>query len=237
MRPLILHTGHQIADTVAAAFERGLGCKGRLASAVKDDDVENCSFVVGYGILRGTTPVFRLAEKMGKPWYVVDKGYFGAGHYDGYYRLGKRCTQTYREYDNADSVIMPEPIETNGTCGVICPPTDAVCAFYQINKKQWIKDAIDYVEQRGKQVLVREKGTNRRLADDLSQAAFVYTFNSSVGWQAVAGGIEVVSDPVHSVVGQWGYRTDGDNFIANLLADQFTLKDVEGGKLNDRFTT
>lgn len=238
LRPLILCTGHDIADRVAQSLENCFDCKARLATSVKDEDIDQASFVIGYGILRGTAEVYKTAERLKKPWFVLDNGYFHPGHYDGYYRMGYRGTQgPYKK--RAFDVVMPEPMKRNPVAGLVCPPSDAVCQFFGVDKKKWTDEAIRYVTARGKQVVIRDKSCNRALDVDLEHSAFVYTFNSGVGWKAISRGIPVVSDSELSIVGQWGKgltATDADRreFVASLFADQFKLADVEAGLLRER---
>lgn len=232
MKGLILTTGHEIADTVARSLAKGLDGETRYAGAVLDRHVADCDYVIGYGILRGTADVYKLAENMEKPWFVVDKGYFRSGHYNGYYRLGNRCTQGRYVDAQYDMPALPPKLETTGEIGLICPPTPDVARFFGLNRQRWIDGALSYCVKRGVPSLVREKGTSRPLSEDLKRSSFVYTFNSAVGWEALAQGIEVVSSGEHSAVG--AYSGETWKLIAWMLQDQFTLKNVEDGKLLER---
>jgi hypothetical protein len=244
MRALILRTGHEIADKIADSLSIGLGVAPVLASQVTIENVADADFVIGYGILRGTADVYGMAEAIGKPWFVVDKGYFHPEHYNGYYRLGYRGTQGPYQERYCQPALMADKLETNRSCGIICPPTPDVCEFFGIDAQAWLNNAIDFVASTGKHFLVREKTTNRKLSEDLAQSAFVYTFNSSVAWQAIALGIPAISDPHRSVVGQWqAGREDrklgltdieASGLVTWLLDDQFKLIDIERGYLWDK---
>lgn len=229
MSVLVLKTGHQIADTVAESLGKCFGVTPRLAEQVDDLDVAQCEFVIGYGILRGTGDIFKLAERLGKPWFVVDKGYFGASHYNGYYRMGYRGTQGPYKPRAVDPCIMPERQE-QGKCLLICPPTSEVCRFFGIDYGYWIATATQYAATLGVDCIVRSKDSHIPLEDDLAKSFMVYTFNSSVGWIAKARGLQVISDATRSIVGQ-AMPVPSEDLIAWLLEDQFTLKDVEAGLL------
>lgn len=104
-------TGHEIADTVADAFN---GYEG-------DADLV-------YGILRHN--VFQSSNS----WFNVDRGYFNPGHFDGYYRISYKGTQAKWHDDIPKADVDIELEDWNEVDGVIlvCPPTPEVANFFGI---------------------------------------------------------------------------------------------------------
>lgn len=216
----VYSTGHVIADTVGTAMAAGMDCHHiESSSPFPFADVH-----IGYGILRKTGEVFKECQKTGAPWFEVDRGYWKPGHYDGYYRISLRGTQhtgAVQDWMLDDTRWRALGVEVKPWRGfdwrksiLICPPTDYFnqffyCRYWLLREEALLKIAavdhkISYV--------IREKGNPNPI--NFSDYNYVLTFNSSVGWQALAAGIPCVSDPVHSLVG-----SHFKNFSLDILAD------------------
>lgn len=216
MKIAVWKTGHDIADTVAEAVYEGLKehaeCR-RFDTRTDlgkpfEEDVH-----IAYGILRGTSDVFKLARSMDKPWIHIDRGYWKPGHYDGYYRVSLNGTQQtfgldklepdYERWDALGIEILDvRKFDEDVYRPVLyCPPTHDVSMFF----KHWMM--ID-PNSCGHKLIVRRKGMNIPLQSDFDECSMVYTFNSSVGWEALRQGIPVVSDPDHSIVGAYQKLVD-----------------------------
>lgn len=244
MKIAVWKTGHEIADRVAGSIIQS-GIDHVAYTAV--DNVENidADIHIGYGILRGMDDVFRACDRLGRPWFNIDKGYWKPGHYDGYYRISLGGTQqtTFNglepDYafisDNVDCVFRRE-MRNTGRKILVCPPTEHVAKFFGVDIRHWetmnAGNTSDY--------LFRRKGCERPLQHDLDQCSKVVTFNSSVGWEALRQGIEVVSDPIHSIVGAYQKFIDKPlhldfnkrcKFFAIQASLQLTLSEMRNGLL------
>lgn len=222
MRVAVWRTGHEIADTVAEALE----------------PYADKGIAIGYGILRGMAEHLRGYDA----WFEVDRGYFKPRHYDGYYRISLRGTQQTK--------VWPEPnyerlaalkLDVKPWRGLaphlpvlICPPTPHVQEFFNIGNR---------MVEMPQNATLRKKGDTSPI--NFSDYNYVMTFNSSVGWQALQAGIPCVSDPIHSMVGNWFHTKYGDISLDELadkqLQDryklftvmsnlQFTLDEIRHGK-------
>lgn len=216
-------TGHQIADTVADAFIAG--------------NYEGDADLV-YGILRHD--VFSKSDR----WFNIDRGYFGANHFDGTYRISYKGTQAkwHEDIPKQDIDFKLYGWESSmGKIVLICPPSDAVCEFFSINKNEWIQWAINRTQD--KRFEIRYKENQESVNWQLT--AGVITFNSSIGSQALQRGIPVYSDPDHSIIGSYykaklknpidflsdEYRAiDREPLFKSMRAHQFTLKEISEGK-------
>lgn len=174
---MILHkTGHEIADTVSD-----------LVGELPDESYKIC-----YGILRHD--IFNDGR-----WFEIDKGFWGAGHYDGNYRISYQGTQPV--YDESaphepHGLTLDPWIENGHT--LICPPTNDVCEFFRIDLASWLSGAL---RQAGRNYVVRYKGSSHPV--DWNGVGKVITFNSTVGIDALCRGIPVISDPDHSTIGSY----------------------------------
>lgn len=220
MKIAVWSTGHSIADTIAGSVVAGLP-NSKLYNAVEtlgedfSGELPEADIHIAYGILRGTTDVFRKASASGKPWFNVDRGYWGADHYDGYYRISLCGTQQtigldriepdYKRLDKLNIELFPA--KTDGSTVIICPPTEYVKGFFNdIDDDKWINKALTHANSLGfRQFKVRSKDDSLKDAekDDFPICGLSYTFNCSLGWKWLARGAPVISDPDHSIVGAY----------------------------------
>ncbi len=197
-------TGHVIADTVSDLI----------------GDLPDGDYKAGYGILR--TNVY--ADKNAK-WFEIDRGFYGASHFDGNYRLSYRGTQP-RYHDKgpmkAHGLDLAPWRDIDGYT-LICPPTAYVCDFFKIDYAEWLTRAV----RQCKHYKIRNKGNTESL-DNVSQ---VLTLNSSVGIKALQLGIPVISDPIHSTIGSYTSlinsidKYNRDDLFCFISAHQFKLDD------------
>lgn len=263
MKIAVWKTGHEIADTVANAII-GLPMVDRCSTGTlrydqdnrcqifsahvpysrgKDNPFEWADIHIGYGILRGMDEIFKECDKVKRPWFNIDKGYWKPGHYDGYYRISLRGTQQilgldkikpdYERWDKLELEILPS-IQRDSHA-LICPPTDYVSGFF--NNRHWLELwGFDI----GRDNVIREKGSAENIQKQFDVCSEVRTFNSSVGWEALRQGIPVVSDPQHSIVGAYQKMLDKDiskdsnerrKLFAIMAGLQLRLDEIRSGLL------
>ncbi len=243
MRITIWVTEHEFSQRVAASLTLGFKDDGVVATTIHytDDAINGTDVHIGYGILRGMDKVFEQAETAGKHWFNIDLGYFGAGHFDGTYRIAYKSTQN--KYDPAiQSEHCPAiaPWKTGGKFALICPPTEYAARFFKIDEARWLDDAQTDANKLGLTVKIRRKDDPEKLDDAFATAGAVITFNSSVGWKALQLGIPAFSDVTHSTLGSWhgAVKTlDGlkqlsrESLFRFMCANQLSLLDIQQGKL------
>jgi len=220
-------TGHIIADTVADAF-------------IDAHPAFDCD--LAYGILRGTAEIFKNSDS----WFMVDKGFWNAGHFDGNYRISYKGTQP--QYSplapHKDHNLTLEPWIDHGGYVLVCPPTEAVAEFFGVDIEAWIKENTPLLPHK-----VRYKTESEPINWDSVMG--VITFNSSVGWQALQRGIPCISDTEHSLVGSYyKYHCNKKHVDYNfnsvmhihreqlfrcMSAHQFTLAEIREGRANELF--
>lgn len=201
-------TGHAIADTVSD-----------LIGELPDGD-----YKAAYGILR-----HNLFQN-GRRFFELDKGFWGARHYDGLYRISFGGTQAKYVHNGPKKPhgLTLQPWRNQSGSVLICPPTSHVCEFFRINLGEWLIDAI---RRAGNSYTVRTKGDSQPV--DWDSISKVITFNSTIAIEALTRGIPVISDPVHSTVGSYtSFINSVDNYSREELlcfcaGHMFTLSDKE----------
>lgn len=225
MPTAIWFTGHAIADTIATSLMKGIpNAQAFYTSQMEEVDLGQYDAHIAYGILRGTADIFTRCERRNIPWFNVDRGYFGANHYDGTYRISYRGTQAKWTGDKQ----ADHPLKQSSGYTLIAPPTAYVCEFFGIDYETWLRNAACG----NAYTVIRHKGTPTPV--NWQNVSKVITFNSSLGWQALERGIPVVSDPQHSVVGSYLATKpidtcNTDELFTFMKTRQFTLAQIERG--------
>lgn len=206
-------TGHAIADTVSDLI----------------GDLPDGSYNIAYGILRHN--LFRDPSSI---WFEVDKGFWGATHYQGNYRLSFLGTQP-RYTRNSRELLEPhgqtlEPWRNQEGYALICPPTSHVCEFFGISQTDWL---LKTLRNREIPYIIRHKGDEKPIEwDSISK---LITFNSTLAVEALRRGIPVESDPEHSTIGSYLSTVDiknldtvnRDGLFSFMQAHQFRLHEKE----------
>jgi hypothetical protein len=225
MKIAIIETDHAISQTICRSIAEVCGFD--LFNVSNAPNLLKYDCVLAYGILRGTADVLRSHQH----WFEIDKGLWGAGHYDGLYRLSYRATQPIYGpvlgHDRPSSDM--DGLGTKSGYTLICPPTEAVCKFFGIDGEKWENDRVDYYEHQWAHWNVRHKGNQSPIEWD--KVGELVTFNSSLGFEALKRGIPVESNPTHSTIGSY-YKNALHPNLSELLSfaehHHFKLGDKEG---------
>ena len=213
MRIAVWKTNHPIADTVAQAVAESLNADIWPTSSADSPSfgtlLHNYDIHIGYGILRGADKVWHECERQGLPYFILDNGYSGAGHFDGNYRISLRGTQQctglanlalYGERSDPCMPLLPWRGLAPDKPVLVCPPTEAVENFFGMRPS--LDLIYSWIEKHPlEKYIVRHKGDTTPL--HFHDYNYVLTFNSSVGWQALADGVPCVSDVKRSIVGSY----------------------------------
>jgi hypothetical protein len=200
-------TGHPIADTVSD-----------LIGELPDGD-----YKIAYGILRHN--IFH-----GSNWFEIDKGFWGAEHYNGSYRISFCGTQPRWTPDapRKPHGLTLEPWKQQSGPALIAPPTSHVCDFFGISFRDWLAATLFNVDG---PYIIRHKGDPSPI--DWDSISKVITFNSTLGVEALRRGIPVISDEEHSSIGSYTKHKkalanyDRSDLYELLASHQFKLRDTE----------
>jgi hypothetical protein len=233
-----------ISRRVGIALTAGFKADATLAFAATatKEQIAASPIHIGYGILDGMDHVTRLAQEAGKPWFIVDLGYFGPGHFDGNYRIAYQGTQSlFDPKIQAGSAPQAEPWWNVEGPALLCPPTEHVCRFFSVQEESWIEEATALAKNLGLKSKLRRKGDAEDLDTALENSACVITFNSSVAWRALAKGLPAFSNTAHSTVGSWhGKNVDSleslkklsrESLFGFMKASQLSLLEIQEGKI------
>jgi len=189
-------TGHQISNVIMAAFAEGFG-----GSLVPPTRLLKGSAAM-YGILRGTGELIHECKWIGREFFYVDHGYFGRGHFDGYYRVTRNgmqaCELRMVPDDRWRGLDAPcRPWRRDGKHILVLPLTDAVGRFHGIDPAAWEAAVVNEVGQHtDRQIKIRPKpvqGQKSDLFEDLKDCWCVVTHSSNTAVVALQEGIPTVA--------------------------------------------
>lgn len=242
------HTGHQINHKVMTAFKLGMVKISETHEGYPLKHVSQWSgqsHNVSYGFLRGTDRIFKQSEE----YWEIDRGYIGAGHFGGYYRITMNGLRV--PYNPLLAAIMPldrwrhlrvgiKPWQRDGEYVLVVPPSHAVMEYYGVGEDWAEKVSARLHEQRIRYRVRNKTGAQMPLRDDLAMARCVVTYNSNVAVDALLAGVPAVSESLD--ISEWnGLGLDdviagrelcvGDRVeLFNWLAwNQFTLDEMRTG--------
>lgn len=265
MRIAVWTPPHEIADEIALAMWVGLqkaigdtrhdennkvtywqtGFQTFINYIPDDATIKEFDLHICYGILRGAADLFRACDRLNVPWFNVDRGFWGAGHFSGLYRINYRGTQSpyNAELQKPHTLSLQYPEVNTGDVVLIVPPSEYVKQFFGLNKYGWLVDAINKYG-RTDRYIVRTKGDNKEI--DWKKIKGVVTFNSTLGVEALKRGVPVISDTEHSMIGSYykkvlvekGVDYNFENVMSVsreelfrcMSAHQFTLEEIREGK-------
>lgn len=164
------------------------------------------------GIAAG--PVIDYVKSHGHDYYFIETGYFGNYKCRGnpnarkyWHRIVKNAMQHQRILDvpddrwrrlvSYDSRLAWSGWKTGGKSILLVAPSEKPCAYYGIDKDQWVSDTINMLKQHtDRPIVIREKGdrtertSSNVIYDAFNQDVFaVVTYNSIAAVEAVAYGI------------------------------------------------
>lgn len=232
---IVWQTDHIRNRIMTDAVYQGLSNNGvpariRLSYSYREGDPVEPS--ISYGILRSMDVVYRACQEQGVDWWNIDRGFFRAEHFDGYYRIGYRHLQPlYRDVPVDPSRwealgVSVEPgyaLNPNGYI-LLCPPTKYISIFYDVDVGTWLRSVGKRIPWKfRKRLRVRNKGSlSRTLDEDLSGASGIVTFNSNVAIHALLRGIPAVATT--GMVRSWNGCEPEDLMSEKLLsADRLKL--------------
>ncbi len=251
----IWHTDHVINKTVTRAFYEGMQAVSttKRTQYLPVDLYREPTPSISYGILRGTGDIFKDCMRQGKEWWEIDRGYFGANHFHGYYRISLNGLRAqYRHHDlprdRLDALgITYAPWQKNGKHVLLCPPTEVVSNFLGVEEywsnllKNKIRDWEKISQLEGREIRVREKDSKTPLSEDLKDCHCVITYNSNVAIDALRAGIPAIGVDYGAEIRSWNhlgviesngldiYQSDRESLFRYLSYCQFTLDEMRSG--------
>ena len=208
----IWQTNHPINQTVTSAFARGIQKisetgKGfnlkPISMFSKKADVRPC---ISYGILRGTGLLFQACRDNGVEFWEIDRGFWNASHYDGYYRISlggmnpdyvSGIAQKFRA-----GCIIPkiEAWQKNNDGHILfCPPSKYVKWFYDL-PNHWEQETLGQLARHAdRQIIIRDKDSVRPIEADFAGCYAAVTHSSNIALDALRNGIPAICVGKHPI--------------------------------------
>ena len=200
-------SGHVHSETISKAFAQG---SGALVVGRERPLSRLPGFV--YGTLRGGKELMDRFREHNIPFLFADNGYFGRGHYDGYYKVtwnAYQCSGRGRDHvvrwrAQAKALGLEiKPWRRDGDHVLICPPIPEYGAVLGMDVSRWLSDMMLTLSRvTDRPLRVRYKpGDPRRLpasaslADDLDRAHALVTHDSNVVVEAIMAGVPAFVSP------------------------------------------
>lgn len=234
----IWQTPHYINHAVTEAFAEGIknisvtkeGFPIKAIAEFKKGEVRPC---ISYGILRGSGFIMQACRDQGIEFWEIDRGYFGAKHFDGYYRIsmGGMTPEYVPDVCNDTRFkalgLEIKPWRSGGKHILFCPPTKWVRWFYDL-PAHWEQEVIGKLKRKyiGKEIRTRDKSHVVPLEQDLEDCHLVVTHSSNVAVEALLAGVPAICLGRHPV----GDGKINREKLFNFLAwQQFTLDEIKQG--------
>lgn len=186
----IYTTTHEHSQVICRALALGSG-----GQVVSPDALLTGPGAV-YGILRGCDRIIRESERGGQEYFHVDHGYFGRGHYAGYYRISRNALQwsgncTAYPSDRWRRLGMPlQDWRKSGSAVIVCPPSKAIGEFFGVDPFRWTEIAMrELARHTDRPIQVKPKDSAVTFAEVLKDAWAVVVYNSNAATEAIVAGV------------------------------------------------
>lgn len=208
-----------------------------------------------FGILRGTADIMKECRKQNQDYYYFDHSYFLGNRHgissivnDKVYRITKNnyhvqgikklYDDDYERIEKYKDHIDIKDWKYDGDYILVCPPSEHQLKYHNI--PNWLNDTVNKIKQHTKRnIKVRPKTSMTPLESDLEKAYACVTFQSVVCLDAVLNGVPSFCDPISmgvavsetdlSLIEKPLYSPCRLDWIDTLLANQFTLQEIENG--------
>jgi hypothetical protein len=237
--------------TICEAF--AAGCGGKIVGPYPLQP-EGDAFM--FGVLRGTLPTLRAAQREGRTYYYCDNGYFKPGRRigdNGYYRVTRNALQ-----HDGTGTASPErwqklgmsikPWRSSGSHIVVCPSSRLYAVTMRIDADEWLKNTLKQLTKAtDRPVRVRKKMSMEEvkrqggpsLADDLADCWALVTHSGNAAVEALLAGVPVfcaapcaayrMSLSDFAKIEEPAMPDDREQWAANLAAAQWNLDEMRSG--------
>lgn len=248
----IWRTPHEINQRVVDSFRKGtlvlsdIGEPHQLLDVSLYNPHKPLKPSISYGFRRGTDYIFQRCMAEGIEWWEIDRGYFRANHYDGYYRIS---LNDIRAKFNAELELPDDRWKALGIqlkdwkrkqdgYVLVCPPTYNVGRLFGINPTVWeVETRARLGELIDLPLITRDKheDANIPLEHALEGAYAVVAYNSNVAIQALVQGTpaflldDSFQTPLLDTICTEDRFFDRERLFRYLSYCQFTLQEFENG--------
>jgi len=209
-----------------------------------------------FGMLRGTAQLIEECSKLNQDFYFFDHAYlFGNNHSpskifnEKIYRLTKNyfhirdmkklSDDDYKRIQKYKEHVKLKPWKKDGKYILFIPPSSHVRKYYWYNNN-WEIQMLNTIKNYSKKpIVIRAKEDRTPLEKDLENAYCTVSYQSTVVIQSIMSGVpsfcadESMGLPVSltdmTKIEDPLYTTEREQWIDSLLANQFTMSEIEDG--------
>ena len=209
-----------------------------------------------FGMLRGTAQLIEECSRLNQDFYYFDHAYlFGNKHSpskifnEKIYRLTKNyfhirdtkklSDDDYKRIQKYKEHVKLKPWKKDGKYILFIPPSSHVRKYYWYNNN-WEVQMLNTIKNYSKKpIVIRAKEDRTPLEKDLENAYCTVSYQSTVVIQSIMSGVpsfcadESMGLPVSltdmTKIEDPLYTTEREQWIDSLLANQFTMSEIEDG--------
>ena len=209
-----------------------------------------------FGMLRGTAQLIEECSRLNQDFYYFDHAYlFGNKHNpskifnEKIYRLTKNyfhirdmkklSDDDYKRIEKYKEHVKLKPWKYDGKYILVIPPSSHVRKYYWYDNN-WEVQMLNTIKQHSKKpIVIRAKEDTTPLEKDLENAYCTVSYQSTVVIQSIMSGVpsfcanESMGVPVSltdmTQIEEPLYTTEREQWIDSLLANQFTMSEIEDG--------
>jgi hypothetical protein len=211
--------------------------------------------IVVFGILRGTGSLIAKCIHLKQDFYYFDHAYLFGNKHEASNIYGEKVYRLTKNWFHINKVetldgndkkriakvkkeINLKPWSKSGEYILVCPPSIYIRHYFNIQK--WLENTIKILKNYSdRKIKIRSKDTSVSLDEDINNAWAVVSSQSTVAIEALINGKPSFCDKISmalplsltdfSKIEEPIYPDIREQYIDTLLANQFTLKEIESG--------
>lgn len=207
--------------------------------------------LISYGDGAGMQSLINQAQQEGREWVYIDRGYFKARHYDGYYRVTHNAYQLQRvgaypstRFDALGLEIRPWRKE--GKHILVCPPSPHLASMVGLDSKAWLQKTLQTLRRYTKrEIIVRHKAPPgwrelHPIEKVLEGAHALVTYASNAAIDALLMGIPIFMTSARGAAFAYSqadltwienprFPEGREQLMYSLAANQWTVEEMKNG--------
>ena len=196
-----LETKGLLYDQYCQSF--ALGSSGRISTWERESTTRDPLIIRGLGST--SQKALKHCMQTGRTFYAIDTGYIQPGSKKDYHRITKNSLQYLgpiidRPQDRLRRLNWSYRKPKIGEKILICPPSDKVMKFYNLDLDQWMKEVVDEIKTRtNRPIEIRlkpsrqERVTNKTIWQALDETYCLVTFNSIAATEAILYSVPAIA--------------------------------------------
>lgn len=229
-----------------------LGSTGMLSKWDLEKDKTDCPLVIR-GLATDSQRAIKHCQENNIDFYAIDTGYVQPGTKKDYHRITKNALQHIgplkdRPVDRLQKLNWKYRNPRPGNKILICPPSEKVMKFYNLELNEWLETVIDTIKSKtNRPIEIRKKPsrservTNNTIWKALENTHCLVTFNSIAATEAILYSVPAIAlapnaasaicDVDLNSIERLSLPTQQEiiKFAAHLSYCQFTSKEMRSG--------